>query len=80
MEVTSLKQAFQGMVNADVIVQEAKVTNANTIEIVPLNDERIILDEDDLFLPEHIKIETGDIVYILTCNKGENYFVLGKKG
>ena len=80
MEVTSLKQAFQGMVNADVIVQEAKVTNANTIEIVPLNDEKIILDEDDLFLPEHIKIETGDIVYILTCNKGENYFVLGKKG
>lgn len=80
MEVTSLKQAFQGMVNADVIIQEAKVTNANAIEIVPLNDEKIILDENDLFLPEHIKIETGDIVYILTCNKGENYFVLGKKG
>lgn len=80
MKATSLKQAFLGMVGSDVIIQEAKVTNANEIEIVPLNDEKLILDEDDLFLPEHIKIETGDIVYILTCNQGENYFVLGKKG
>ena len=78
MEETSIKIMLQKMLSSDVIVMEAKVTDAEDITIIPTNDEKLILDEDDLMIPDHVKIKKGDIVYLLECNDN-NYFVLGRK-
>ncbi len=78
MEETSIKGMLQKMLSSDVVVMEAKVTDAEDITIIPTNDEKLILDEDDLMIPDHVEIEEGDIVYLLECNDN-NYFVLGRK-
>ncbi len=78
MEETSIKIMLQKMLSSDVIVMEAKVTDAEDITIIPTNDEKLILDEDDLMIPDHVEIKKGDIVYLLECNDN-NYFVLGRK-
>lgn len=78
MEETSIKGMLQNMLSSDVVVMEAKVTDAEDITIIPTNDEKLILDEDDLMIPDHVEIKKGDIVYLLECNDN-NYFVLGRK-
>lgn len=78
MAETSIKGMLQKMLSSDVIIMEAKVTNAKDVTIIPTNDEKLILDEDDLMIPDHVEIKKGDIVYLLQCNE-YNYFVLGRK-
>ena len=78
MEETSIKGILQKMLSSDVVVMEAKVTDAEDITIIPTNDEKLILDEDDLMIPDYVEIKKGDIVYLLECNDN-NYFVLGRK-
>lgn len=78
MVETSIKGMLQKMLSSDVIIMEAKVTNAKDVTIIPTNDEKLILDEDDLMIPDHVEIKKGDIVYLLQCNEN-NYFVLGRK-
>lgn len=78
MEETSIKGMLQKMLSSDVVVMEAKVIDAEDITIIPTNDEKLILDEDDLMIPDYVEIKKGDIVYLLECNDN-NYFVLGRK-
>ena len=79
MEETSIKSAIQKIVSSDVVIMEAKVTDSKDITIIPTNDEKLILDEDDLMIPDHVEIKEGETVYLLVCNEKSNYFVLGRK-
>lgn len=53
-EKTSLKQLIQGMTGDGVAVIQGKVLQASPLKIQAVNDEKLIISQNSLFVPRHL--------------------------
>lgn len=78
-KMNSLKGAFQKMNTDSVTVLQGTVISIDPTEIQMQGDKKHIISEEILCIPKHIgKLEKGDVAYLLSHNKGKQYFVLGR--
>lgn len=53
-EKTSLKQLIQGMTEAGITVIQGKVIAASPLKIQAINDEKLTISQNSLFIPRHL--------------------------
>ena len=53
-EKTSLKQLIQGMTEAGITVIQGKVVAASPLKIQAVNDEKLTISQNSLFIPRHL--------------------------
>lgn len=53
-EKTSLKQLIQGMTGGEVSVIQGKVISTGPLKVQAINDEKLIIYQNSLFVPRHL--------------------------
>lgn len=77
--MNSLKEAFQKMNTDSVTVLQGTVISVSPLEIQMQGNEKHIISGEILCIPKHIGVlGNGDVVYLLSHNKGKQYFALGR--
>lgn len=80
MKNTSLKAIIQSLAKQQLSLISAKVVSTSKgIKLVATSNEKLIISNDDLIVPQRMKnVKTGDNVYLLFLVKDELFYLLDK--
>ena len=80
MKNTSLKAIIQSLSKQQLSLMSAKVVSTSKgIKLVATSNEKLIISNDDLIVPQRMKsVKTGDHVYLLFLVKDELFYLLDK--
>jgi len=77
---TSLREAFQGLVQRETTLLQGTVTSKSPLKIQIVNDAKLELSDGALCVPARLKndLSKGNTVYVLSLDNGKKYYVLDK--
>ena len=80
MKNTSLKAIIQSLAKQQLSLMSAKVVSTSKgIKLVATSNEKLIISNDDLIVPQRVKsVKVGDNVYLLFLVKDELFYLLDK--
>lgn len=80
MKNTSLKAIIQSLAKQQLSLMSAKVVSTSKgIKLVATSNEKLIISNDDLIVPQRMKsVKVGDNVYLLFLVKDELFYLLDK--
>lgn len=80
MKNTSLKAIIQYLSKQQLSLMSAKVVSTSKgIKLVATSNEKLIISNDDLIVPQRMKsVKVGDNVYLLFLVKDELFYLLDK--
>lgn len=80
MKNTSLKAIIQSLSKQQLSLMSAKVVSTSKgIKLVATSNEKLIISNDDLIVPQRMKsVKVGDNVYLLFLVKDELFYLLDK--